>query len=824
MIVTKSLRNILCSVFALLVFLSRPSMAQAGEGVTIPFGPEAYTPLFFVLASALISIIYGFGLRAKVMALSPGTAAMQAVGQAIRDGAQAYLAKQVKAMLPLVGMLCILLYFLFVNQAGYTQAIAIGVAVAFIFGVLCSYTAGYLGMNMATAGNQRTANAALHSYKLALEAAFRSGAVAGLMTVGLGMLGAVIIFFIFKAEAAKVLLGFGFGGSLAALFMRVGGGIFTKAADVGADLVGKVENSIPEDDPRNPATIADNVGDNVGDCAGMAADVFESYEVTLVATIILGATFTAPVAHGGLGITGPTALALILFPMLVHAIGILASIVGIASVKGTDNLDVDPLDIINRGLWVTALVAVVGFGAVTYLLPGWQGGVTVPIVTGTGAAAVVTGTVHFELWRFFVSTLLGVVLAIAISRLTEYYTGTDKAPVTEVAMSARTGPATLILSGFSLGLESATWGAIAIAMTFVASVMLYPDQPLVIAYGIALSGLGLLTTTGYVLAMDTFGPISDNANGIFEMSGALKHIDGGNRVDDVRATGDHIVAKLDAAGNTTKALTKGFAIATAVIAAVALFRSFVSETRLTGLPLDQPIVFIGLLIGAAAPFLFSSFAINAVSRAASELVMEVRRQFREKPGIMTYQDKPDYARCVSIVTAAAQRELLGPGILGTALPILVGFALGPSALGGYLAGAIVSGQLLAVLLANSGGAWDNAKKKIEDGMLGGKGSDAHKAGVIGDTVGDPFKDTAGPALNPLIKVMNLVAVLIAGIIVTDIPLWTRVLVCATMIALLGYAIRISKRSTLLETDIVDESPNVIPAVPPSEGRLVRPDH
>jgi len=795
------------AVASLLIFFLQAPWAHADtRGVTIPFGSAAYGPLAIVLAAAVISILYGFGLRAKVLALSPGSAAMQEVGEAIRDGAHAYMAKQVKAMAPLVVVICILLYLLFINQGGYTPQVALGVALAFIGGVACSYTAGYLGMSMATSGNQRTANAALASYKLAFEAAFRSGAVAGLMTVGLGMLGATIIFFVYNEQAAKVLIGYGFGGSLAALFMRVGGGIFTKAADVGADLVGKVEHGIPEDDPRNPATIADNVGDNVGDCAGMAADVFESYEVTLVATIVLGATLASPIQHGGLALAGAPALALILFPVLVHAVGILASVIGIASVRGSEDIRVDPLKLINQGLMTTAILAVIGFAAAAYLLPEWRGGLTCPVIAGNGPEARIVGIQHFAVWRFVASAFIGVILAIVISKLTEYFTGSDKPPVTEVAMSARTGPATLILTGFSHGLESATWVAVVIAVSFAFSLLLYPGQPLLVAYGIALSGLGLLTTTGFVLAMDTFGPISDNANGIFEMSGALKLQPAGTII-----TGDQIVAKLDAAGNTTKAITKGFAIATAVIAAVALFRAFVSETGLTaGLPLDDPRVFIGLLIGASAPYLFSSFSINAVSRAATLLVLEVRRQFREKPGIMLHLDKPDYARCVAIATAAAQRELLGPGVLGICLPILVSFILGPLSLGGYLAGSIVSGQLLAVLLANSGGAWDNAKKKIEDGLLGGKGSEAHMAGIIGDTVGDPFKDTAGPALNPLIKVMNLVGLLVAGMISTEIPIFFRLAVIALMLALLTGAILFSKRSTLLDSALDEASGSELP--------------
>ncbi len=765
----------------LLLGSARASYAD-GAGVSLPaFTTPVYGVLAFVLLASVAALIYGFDLRAQVQRLSPGTAAMQEVGEAIRSGALAYLAKQVRTMLPLVAILAVLLVVLYYSQ--YGLKISVGVAVAFLLGVTLSYTAGYVGMGMAVIGNQRTANQALTTYKGALETAFKSGAVAGMMTVGLGLLGATTIFFIFRSDAMKVLIGFGFGGSLAALFMRVGGGIFTKSADVGADLVGKVEQSIPEDDPRNAATIADNVGDNVGDCAGMAADVFESYLVTLVAALLLGAAVGAR--------TGSPAftLPLILFPLVIHGVGILASVIGIASMRGKEDMSLDPLVPINRGFWLTGAIATAGVAGAAFLLPGLENGITVDGRT--------YGPVYF-----IAATVIGVVLALVIGKQTEYFTGTDKRPVNEVAHASQTGPATLILSGFSLGLESAAWSAAVIVAALFSIVLLFGGSALLSAYGIALAGLGLLTTTGYVLAMDTFGPISDNAQGIFEMSGAAREQHAArNGTAPGGMTGDKVVSKLDSAGNTTKALTKGFAIATAVIAAVALFQGFVSDAGLTAaaFSLVEPKVFIGLLIGGAAPFLFCSFAINAVSRAAFQLVEEVRRQFREIPGIMEGTGKPDYARCVEIATAAAQKELLGPGILAICLPILVGFGLGAAALGGYLAGAIVTGQLMAVLLANSGGAWDNAKKKIEDGMFGGKGTDQHKASVIGDTVGDPFKDTAGPALNPLIKVMNLVGVLIAGVVVTtEGNGLVRGVVVVVMAALLAGAILFSKRGGLAE--------------------------
>ena len=770
-------------IFTMALLLGNaPASYAGGTGMRLPaFTTPVYGVFVFVLAASLAALVYGFILRAQVMRLAPGTPAMQEVGAAIRSGALAYLAKQVKTMLPLVGILAILLVFLYYGS--YGLPLALGVAVAFLFGVSLSYTAGYVGMGMAVAGNQRTANQALTTYKGALETAFKSGAVAGMMTVGLGLLGATLIFLIYQSDAMKVLVGFGFGGSLAALFMRVGGGIFTKSADVGADLVGKVEQSIPEDDPRNAATIADNVGDNVGDCAGMAADVFESYLVTLVAALLLAAALGA--AAGSPAVTLP----LILFPLVIHGVGICASIVGIASLRGKEDIQLDPLTPITRGFWLTGAVAAVLLSGAAFVVPGLKDGITLNGHT--------YGPVYF-----IAATVIGVLLALVIGKQTEYFTGTDKRPVKEVAYASQTGPATLILSGFSLGLESAAWSVAVIVAALFSIVLLFGGSVLLSAYGIALAGLGLLTTTGYVLAMDTFGPISDNAQGIFEMSGAAREQSAHrNGTHPETLPGDKIVSKLDSAGNTTKALTKGFAIATAVIAAVALFQGFVTDAGLTArdFSLVEPKVFIGLLIGGAAPFLFCSFAINAVSRAAFQLVEEVRRQFREIPGIMDGTGKPDYARCVEIATAAAQKELLGPGILAIGLPILVGFGLGAPALGGYLAGAIVTGQLMAVLLANSGGAWDNAKKKIEDGMFGGKGTDQHKASVIGDTVGDPFKDTAGPALNPLIKVMNLVGVLIVGTVVsTSGNGLVRGLVVAMMAALLAGAILFSKRGGLVE--------------------------
>lgn len=785
--------------------LSAPARAAEADIVLPEFTAAEINILWLVLASALVAIGFGWWLRAQTLARNPGSKEMQEVGAAIQDGAYAYLRRQIKTMSVFVVGIAIGLWLMYTPIYADTPGLAIGVALAFLGGVAASYLAGMIGMDMAVRGNVRTAHQALTTFKGALETAFRAGSVAGMMTVGLGLLGAIVIFFIFREDAMKVLVGFGFGGSLAALFMRVGGGIFTKAADVGADLVGKVEAGIPEDDPRNAAVIADNVGDNVGDCAGMAADVFESYEVTLVAAIILGAA-----TMGIFGPGNPMVMKLIMFALLIRAVGVVASMVGILSVRGADRENLDPMQPINFGFWVSAIIAVIGFFLVSFFYLN-------DIVMPDGTPV--------EWWRFFAATTFGIVLAVLIEKLTEYFTSTEKRPVTEIAYQSKTGPATMIITGFAIGLESSVWGVVSIIIALLAPLFIFPPEmfggsTVLSFYGIALTGLGLLTTTGYILAMDTFGPISDNANGIFEMSGALEG-DNAKKVTASGLSGDRIVARLDAVGNTTKALTKGFAIATAVIAAVALFHSFVEDAQLAGvgLPIDVPEIFIGLLIGGAAPYLFSAFAINAVGRAAFDLIEEVRRQFREHPGIMDYTEKPDYARCVEISTAAAQKELLSPGILAIALPVLVAFGLGytspmagAQALGGYLAGAILSGQLMAVLLSNSGGAWDNAKKKIEDGLFGGKGTENHKAAVICDTVGDPFKDTAGPALNPLIKVMNLVALLIAPIAIQDISPVVRTAIVLTSLVLLIIAIMFSKRGGVTQEQMRESSQEALNAM------------
>jgi K(+)-stimulated pyrophosphate-energized sodium pump len=729
--------------------------------------------LWLVLFSALVALGYGWYLVRVVMAASPGAKSMTDVADAVEEGAMAYLRRQVKTMIWFVIAISIALFFMYRRVYPDNLTLAFGIAIAFLMGVSASYGAGFVGMKLAVKGNVRSANAALTSFKDAMEIAFKAGGVSGMFTVGLGLLGATIIFLYFQENAMKVLVGFGFGGSLAALFMRVGGGIYTKAADVGGDLVGKVEAGIPEDDPRNAATIADNVGDNVGDCAGMAADVFESYEVTLVAAIILAAYALSEKDFTDIygAMAGAFAMKLIIFALILRAVGVFSSILGIIAVRVPAGSAMrDPMRPINIGYMTSAAASVVGFFIINWLYLDDP---------RTGAPD----------WRFACAATLGIALAVVTLWLTNYFTHPERGPVTETAYAARTGPATLILSGMAEGLESSVWALMVIVLCIVGAMIIFHGSLALQFYGIALIGLGLLTTTGFILAMDTYGPITDNAHGIFEMGGI--HQEEASRT----------LSWMDAIGNTTKALTKGLAIATAVIAAVSLFRSFIDEAHIgmLGVQVNMPTVFVGLLIGGAVPFLFSSFAIKAVSRAAYQVVFEVRRQFREHPGIMEYKEKPDYARCVDIVTATAQKELLSPGILAVFAPLMVGFGLDAGALGGFLAGTILTGQLLAVFMANAGANWDNAKKKVEDGFLGGKGTDVHKATVVGDTVGDPFKDTAGPALNPMIKVMNLVGILAAPFTSIEVAFsWNRVAVTVLSIILLAVAVALSKRGSIAE--------------------------
>jgi K(+)-stimulated pyrophosphate-energized sodium pump len=1039
---------------SILGLISSFAFASEGEGVHLKFATNDQVILGIAAVLGLLGIITSYLIGQGVVKHSRGTQGMMDVQDAIEDGARAYLKKQINMMIPFILILALLLFFLYKGAMGMQAFL---VSLTFILGVGSSYFSGFAGMIVAVKANARVAAAALTSNKKALEIAFRSGSVAGLLTVGIGLFFSSLILLLRPENATILLIGYGFGGSLAALFMRVGGGIFTKAADVGADLVGKVEQSMPEDSPLNPATIADNVGDNVGDCAGMAADVFESYEVMLVATIVLGAATQAVLPAD----IWPK---LIVFALAACGIGIVASLIGIQTVAGNDDTDSDPLKPILRGFRIAAAIAGVGiaalaalllnnvsvqelitpqiannrsqveiikvrdrlaetqkkdktsitakevladqsvkdlgltdkdenrisgllaapldpkletkalegynevsaddiknvaFPALRYAVPKmdpanptkaptyetvadkfdpskaamiaaklhvvqsskgqngapptnndvniWIAGDTAeelnkvlveavkesqkvpgnslsitpdkskalpvklyynkqddkfaiiasagvdhveryqtagqfvfyrktvsdvedfdkkvkadPKTTGApeavsfeSAAAVVKANADW--WRFALAVIFGIFMAIGIEALTNYYVGTKNKPTQEVAGVATAGPAPMIIQGFALGLESSVFMVLAIVLALMVPLFLFPaamfGSMFLGYYGIALIGLGLLTTTAFILAMDTFGPISDNAQGVFEMSGEGKN-----------EYGSKSLQRLDAAGNTTKALTKGFAIATAVVAAVALFQSFVESGHLqgVGLRLDVPEIFMGLLIGGAAPFLFSAFAINAVGRAAFELIHEVRRQFKENPGILSGTSKPNYGKCVELVTAAAQRELLGPGILAICLPIAVGFGFsllpgapvtiggheynlkGAQALGGFLAGAIVCGQLMAVMLANSGGIWDNAKKLIEDGHLGfPKDSQAHKdaknAAVVCDTVGDPFKDTAGPALNPLIKVMNLVALLSVGVVIDGaLSSVVRVAITVVACALLVFAFWRSKQGSLAD--------------------------
>jgi len=728
--------------------------------------------IWAVFAVALLGLGYAWFLRRQILQEDKGTPKMQEVWGAIRDGADAYLRQQLKSIIPLIVVLTVALFFSvyivpptpeamerFHGRPDSEVKFIIGMAraVAFVLGATFSLLVGQIGMRMAVQANVRVASASKRGFGEALRIAYRAGTITGMLTDGLGLLGGTVIFITLGIAAPDALLGFGFGGTLLALFMRVGGGIFTKAADVGADLVGKVEAGIPEDDPRNPAVIADLVGDNVGDCAGMAADIFESYEVTIVSGLILGLSLY----H----ITGQ--LEWIIFPLIVRGIGVLSSIFGTYVVKSGPGKSGDAMGAIFKGFLSSATISAVLFFIAGFLY------MNTPEMDKWGGW-----------WRTPTAVAIGVLLAIAIDRLTEYFTGTHAAPVNDIKKAADTGPATLILQGISTGFESSVWSVLVIAVTIVASIFimgtvpgLTPGQEVTfILYGVAMTGIGMLTLTGNNVAMDSFGPIADNANGIGEMSWS-------GMEDQETKDAKQIMADLDAVGNTTKAITKGVAIGSAVIAAVSLFGSFlVDVTRAQqslGVPLEQqiqnigirvdiPQVFVGMLIGGALPWLFSSFAIQAVSRAASLIVKESRRQF--KLGVLDGSVKPDYAKAVAISTTAAQKELVGLALLGILTPILVGLTLQVEALGGFLAGIIVSGQLLAVFLNNSGGAWDNAKKLIEDEPRDlannlGKGSERHKASVVGDTVGDPFKDTAGPALNPMIKVVNLVSVIIAPIVV-----------------------------------------------------------
>ena len=702
--------------------------------------------MVIVALIALAALGVAAVLVRQVLAADEGTVNMRNIAKAIQEGASAYLNRQFRTL----AIFAVLVFFLLFLLPAETQNERIGRSLFFLVGAVFSGITGYMGMWLAVRGNVRVANAANTSGEQeAMKIAFRTGGVAGMFTVGLGLFGAAVVVLVYKGEAPKVLEGFGFGAALLAMFMRVGGGIFTKAADVGADLVGKVEQGIPEDDPRNAATIADNVGDNVGDCAGMAADLFESYAVTLVAALILGKA-----AFGEIGLV---------FPLVVPAIGVVTAVVGIFAVTPRAG-DRSGMSAINRGFFLSAAISAVLVALAAYqFLPATLGELqAVSDPTFGLAEGVVVNPRHMAIG----AVLIGIVLAAAIQQLTGYFTETNRKPVDDVSKSSLTGPATVILAGISLGLESAVYSALLIGAALYGAYLLGGASVILGLFAIALAGTGLLTTVGVIVSMDTFGPVSDNAQGIAEMSG------------DVHGEGAQVLTNLDAVGNTTKAITKGIAIATAVFAATALFGAFrdtvtnaaksftTSDLQYTGtLDISNPANLFGLLIGSAVVFMFSGLAINAVSRAAGSVIFEVRRQFREKPGIMAGTELPDYSRVVDIVTKDSLRELTTPGLLAILTPIAVGFGLGIGALGSFLAGTIATGTLMAVFLSNSGGAWDNAKKFVEDGHFGGKGSEAHSATVIGDTVGDPFKDTAGPAINPLLKVMNLVALLIAPAVV-----------------------------------------------------------
>ncbi|WP_338896885.1 sodium-translocating pyrophosphatase [Streptomyces sp. TG1A-60] len=742
---------------------------------------------------ALAALAVAGVLVRQVLAAGEGTDSMKKIAVAIQEGANAYLARQMRTL----GVFAVVVFFLLMLLPADDWNQRAGRSVFFLIGAAFSAATGYIGMWLAVRSNVRVAAAAREatpaegepekdlttvSHK-AMKIAFRTGGVVGMFTVGLGLLGASCVVLVYAADAPKVLEGFGLGAALIAMFMRVGGGIFTKAADVGADLVGKVEQGIPEDDPRNAATIADNVGDNVGDCAGMAADLFESYAVTLVAALILGRA-----AFGDSGLA---------FPLIVPAIGVITAMIGIFAVAPRRS-DRSGMSAINRGFFISAGISLVLVAIAVYAyLPSSYAdleGVTDPAIAGHAGDPRVLAVV---------AVAIGILLAALIQQLTGYFTETSRRPVKDIGKSSLTGAATVVLAGISIGLESAVYTALLIGLGVYGAFLLGGTSIMLALFAVALAGTGLLTTVGVIVAMDTFGPVSDNAQGIAEMSG------------DVEGAGAQVLTDLDAVGNTTKAITKGIAIATAVLAAAALFGSYrdailtaandVGE-RVSGegapmnlmMDISQPNNLVGLIAGAAVVFLFSGLAINAVSRSAGSVVYEVRRQFRERPGIMDYTEQPEYGRVVDICTKDALRELATPGLLAVMAPIAIGFTLGVGALGAYLAGAIGTGLLMAVFLANSGGAWDNAKKLVEDGHHGGKGSEAHAATVIGDTVGDPFKDTAGPAINPLLKVMNLVALLIAPAIVQfsygeDKSVGLRVTIAVAAIAVIVAAVYVSKR-------------------------------
>ncbi len=747
-----------------------------------------------VLVIAFISLLYAWLLRGTVLKKDTGTQKMQEVWNAIRIGANSYLARQLKSILPAIGILFVALflsvYIVPISQEALiefppekynTQLImSIGRALAFVMGAAFSLTVGQLGMRMAIQASVRSASAARRSFNESLTIAYYAGTITGMLTDGLGLLGGTLIFIIFGKASPDTLLGFGFGGTLLALFMRIGGGIYTKAADVGADLVGKVEKDIPEDDPRNAAVVADLVGDNVGDCAGMAADIFESYEVTIVSALILGIALWSK--------DPTTGMKWIVYPLIIRGIGVLSSIMGTFTVPIWEKF---PIKFLRAHDAEEAMFRSYEVSSVNTVL--WS---------------FIVAIFYAHDWRLAMLTTIGVGLAVAFNPLTSFFTSTKSAPVKEIVESTKFGPATTILSGLSLGMESSVWALVVIAISFIIATALYSGfDTLYVLYGVAMIGIGMLSHTGNNVAMDSYGPISDNANGIAEMSWH-------DQTDEETKKARQIMADLDAVGNTTKAITKGVAIASAVIAAVCLFSSFITDVSrvqtdlvtnygwkidiLSSIRVSDTKVFVGFLLGGALPWLFSSLSIRAVTRAAGKIVEEVRRQFK-LPGIMEGTKQPDYAQVVGISTISAQKELIPLAAISVLLPVIIGLVLQVEALGGFLAGVILSGQMLAVFMSNAGGAWDNAKKTIEDEPRDlventGKGSDRHKAGVVGDTVGDPLKDTAGPALNPMIKVVNMISLLAAPVIVKYQQLgivgW---IVVAVLFAGVIWALSVSKK-------------------------------
>jgi K(+)-stimulated pyrophosphate-energized sodium pump len=791
------------------MFEQHPALAAGGSATPVSVSGGNLTWVVIVAVIALSALAVAGWLVRDVLAASQGTAKMQEIAKAVQEGAAAYLRRQFRTL----AVFAFIIPWILLLLPADGNSVRWGRSAFFLVGALFSALTGFTGMSLCVRGNVRVAAAARESgERRAMRIAFRTGGVAGMFTVGLGLFGAAVVVLIYRANAPEVLEGFGFGAALLALFMRVGGGIYTKAADVGADLVGKVEQGIPEDDPRNAATIADNVGDNVGDCAGMAADLFESYAVMLVASLILGKT-----AFGDKGL---------IFPLIVPMIGVITAVIGIFSVRPLAR-DRSGMTAINRGFFISAVISVIGVAILcfTYLPSKFS---ALPGITDSAIA----GYNGNPQWIAFGAVLIGIVLASAIQLLTGYFTETNRRPVRDIGQSSETGAATVILSGISTGMESGVYSALLIGGAVFGAYLLATGNATIALFAVAMAGGGLLTTVGVIVSMDSFGPVTDNAQGIAEMSG------------EVEGDAAQALTKLDAIGNTTKAITKGIAIATAVLAATALFGSFrtsVESALPAGAPafalnVAQPNVLVGVIIGGSVVFLFSSLLIMAVGRAAQRVVLEVRMQFRTHPGIMDYTEKPDYSRVVDIVTADSLRELVTPGLLAVLTPIAVGFTFGYAPLGSYLVGAISVGVLMAIFLANSGGAWDNAKKLVEDGHHGGKGSEAHAATVIGDTVGDPFKDTAGPAINPLIKVMNLVSLLIATSVVKySSNTGLRVGVALAAVIIVIGAIIISKRraasmgeeepaSVDSATAAAMEAASPAPAAPSAEDAAVGAAH